>query len=138
MHEGLVFAGGETDFGFLQPSPSGKPVWHSLAQMISDTAASGITGPITSIVSDTNGVCFTDGKRLYRLTAATDSLTVINMEEDSDISSVTALVPFDNRVFIADNNKGLFVSGEETIERVPGGEKAAGNRFVRMTSLRQG
>lgn len=129
---GIVFGGGETDFGFLRLSPSGKPAWHSLAEMISDTAAAGIPGPITSIVSDTNGVCFTDGKRLYRLAAGSDSLSVINMEEHSGISSVTALVSFDNRVFIADNSKGLFVSGDGKIERIPGGEKAAGNRFVRM------
>lgn len=129
---GIVFAGGDTGFGYLRPSKSGKLVWYSLAEMISDTAANGTPGPITSAVSDTNGVCFTDGKRIYRLTAGTDSLTVINMEKDSEISSVTALASFDNRVFIADNSKGLFVIRDGTVERIPGGEKAAGKRFVRM------
>jgi len=129
---GIVFAGGETDFGFLRPGPAGKLAWRSLKEMISDTSATGSPGTVTSIATDTNSVFFTDGKRLCKLTAGTDSVTVTDMEERFGIRSATVLASFDNRIFIADNSTGLFVMGNGTVERVAGGEKAAGNRFVRM------
>ncbi|MHC1731579.1 MAG: SpoIIE family protein phosphatase [Bacteroidales bacterium] len=129
---GVVYAGGENDFGFLQPGPSGKLTWLSLTERIIDTTADGRPGSVTSIVTDTNAVCFSDSKKLYILSTGTDSLSVINMEEASGIISATALASFDDRIFIADNIKGLFVLGNGGIERIAGGEKAAGNRFVRM------
>jgi ligand-binding sensor domain-containing protein len=129
---GIVYAGGETGFGFLQPGPSGKLAWHSLTEMIVDTTTAGSPGPVTSIVTDSNSVCFTDGKRLYIHARGTDSLSVVNMEKDPGISSAKALVSFDNRIFIADNRRGLFVMADGVIERIAGGEKAAGNRFVKM------
>jgi len=129
---GVVFAGGETDFGFLRPDPPGRLAWYSLAELIIDTASAGVRNPITSVVADSNAVFFTDGKRLYRIASAADSVSVTDLERDFGISSVSAMVFFDNRIFIADNRKGLFVSEGVTIERIPGGEKAAGSRFVRM------
>lgn len=129
---GIVFAGGETDFGFLQPGPSGRLAWRSLKEMISDTSAAGSPGSVTSIASDTNTVCFTDGKRLYRFAAGTDSVTVTDMEEGFGIRSATVLASFNNIIFIADNSMGLFVMENGAVERIAGGEKAAGNRFVGM------
>jgi ligand-binding sensor domain-containing protein len=129
---GIVFAGGETDFGFIQPDPAGRLAWHSLKEMINDTSAAVNVGTVTSIATDTNAVCFTDGKRLYILASGTDSVTVTDMEKESGIRSATVLASFNNRVFIADNSLGLFVIVNGAIERIAGGEMAAGNRFVGM------
>jgi serine phosphatase RsbU (regulator of sigma subunit) len=129
---GIVYAGGENDFGCLRPDPSGRLSWHSLAGMISDTSGAMTAGPVGSVVSDSNSVCFTDGKRLYSFAAGTDSVTVTDMEAGFGIRSANVLVSFDNSIFIADNNNGLYVSNDGAVERITGGEQAAGSRFVRM------
>ena len=129
---GTVYAGGENDFGCLLPDPSGRLTWHSLSGMINDTSGAMNAGPITSVATDSNAVWFTDGRRLYRYAPGTDSVAVTDMESGFGIRSATAMLSFDNRIFIADNNNGLYVRNDGIIEKLSGGEQAAGSRFVRM------
>ena len=129
---GVVFAGGENDFGFLQPDLSGRLTWHSLSGMISDSTATTGIGSIKSIAADSNAVFLTDGKMLFSLETGSDSVIVTDMEISYGISTVSSLIAFDNRIIIADRNEGLFVYSDGTISRIPEGEKFRNTRIVRM------
>ncbi len=129
---GVVFAGGENDFGFLQPDLSGRLTWCSLKGMISDSVAAAGTGSIMSIAADSNVVCLTDGKKIYTLVTGSDSVQVIDMESGYGISAVSSLVAFDKRIIIADNREGLFAYSEGKISRIPEREKTKNTRFVKI------
>lgn len=129
---GLVFTGGENDFGFIQPDLTGRLKWHSLSGMINDSAAITGIGSITSIAVDSNIVCMTDSKKLYTLERGSDSVRVTDMEISSGISSVSSLAAFDKRIIIADRKEGLFVYSDGSISRIPGGEKTRNTRFVKI------
>jgi len=129
---GLVYAGGEDDFGFLQPDLSGRLTWQPLTEMISDSAAAADIGSIKSIAADSNSVFLTDGKMLFSLATGSDSVMVTNLEISSGISAVSNLVAFDKRIIIADNKEGLFDYSEGRISRIPAGEKIRNTRIVRM------
>ena len=129
---GIVFAGSENDLGFLQPDKSGRIAYCSLSEQKSDSSAVTEIMTISSIAVDSNGVSFTDGKRLYRLATGTDSVTVTDLENGYGISSARKLVVADGRLFIADDREGLFEYRDGRVVRIPGGEKTGNTLFVKL------
>jgi len=131
-HRGVVFAGGDTDFGFLQPDPAGRLKYSSLAGRIADSTYRSEIGPILSIASDSNTVFFSDGRRLYLLDIGTDSVSVTDMEREFGLKNVSRMLILNDRTVLADNREGLFEYREDKISRLPGGEKI---RMVRFAGL---
>jgi len=127
---GIVYAGGRNGFGFLQPDNAGRLTYISLAGLT--RSGEGNYSPITSGAADSNHVCFSDGRRLFVSGHKSDSVTVTDLENELGIRNVSALLAFDNRIIIADNQEGLFACSADRTERIPGGEKAAPARFVRL------
>lgn len=127
---GIVYAGGSQGFGFLQPDNAGRMVSVSLTGLI--RSGEEIYRPITSSAADSNHVYFTDGRRLFVKGLKADSVTVTNLDKELGIRDISALLAFDNRIIIADNQKGLFACSAGRTVRIPGGEKVAPARFVRL------
>ncbi len=131
-HRGVVFAGGVTDFGFLQPDPAGRLTYNSLANRIADSAYRSQVSPILSIATDSNTVFFSDGRRLYLLDIGTDSVSVTDMERDYGLKNVSRMLVLNTRTVLADDSEGLFEYSEGRISRLPGGENI---RMVRFAGL---
>ncbi len=131
---GIVYAGGENDFGFLQPAETGRTGYISLVRMFAgrDTANNLAVGAITSAAADSNSVYFSDGMRIFTISAGADSITVKDLASDYGISNVSALLSFDNSLIIADNVRGLFSFKNDELTRIPGGEKTAPSQIVRL------
>ncbi|NLE34866.1 MAG: SpoIIE family protein phosphatase [Bacteroidales bacterium] len=129
---GIVFAGSDKDLGLLQPDESGRIIYCSLSERISNSSAVAEIMTISSIAVDSNGVSFTDGKRLYRLAMGADSVSVIDLQNEYGLGSANKLVVTGNRLFIADDREGLFEYMDGRVVRIPGGEKAGNTLFVKL------
>lgn len=127
---GIVYAGGSRGFGFLQPDNTGRMVYVSLAGLTG--SGEEIYSPITSSTADSNYVYFSDGRRLFVKDPKKDSVSVIDLKRELGIKDVSALLAFDNRLIIADNQKGLFARSADRTGRIPGGEKVAPAGFIRL------
>ncbi len=131
-HRGVVFAGGDTDFGFLQPDQAGRLSYNSLADRIADSTYRNEIGPILSIASDSNTVFFSDGRRIYLLDIGTDSVSVTDMEREYGLKNLSRMLTLNGRTVLADDREGLFEYRRGKISRLPGGEKI---RMVRFAGL---
>ncbi|MFN2313350.1 MAG: SpoIIE family protein phosphatase [Bacteroidales bacterium] len=131
-HRGVVFVGGDTDFGFLQPDPAGRITYNSLAGRISDSTIRSEISPILSIAYDSNSVYFSDGRRLYLLDIGIDSVSVTDMEREYGLKNVSSILTLNTRTVLADDREGLFEYRGGKISRLPGGEKI---RMVRFAGL---
>ncbi len=129
-YRGLVFAGGDNDFGFLQPDINGKLSYCSLAGRITDSTARNEIGPIMSIVADSNRVFFSDGRRLYLMDIDDGSVSVTDMEQEFGLRNVSRMLILNAMVILADDMKGLFEYREGKISQLPGGEKIMKVRFA--------
>lgn len=129
-YTGVVYAGGETDFGLLQPDLTGKLKYNSLAGRIWDSTAKSEVGPVLSIDSDSNNVFFSDGKKLYILDIESDSMSVIDLYRDYGLKSVGRILTLNRKTILADDREGLFEYSDGKVTPVPGGEKIRMVRFV--------
>ena len=77
-YRGIVYAGGETDFGFIQPDDRGVPLFRSLADRITDPVVRSQIKMISSIGADSSTVYFTDRKKLFLYNLDKDSLTFLD------------------------------------------------------------
>lgn len=129
---GIVFAGGENDFGFLEPDLNGRLTWRSLKGMITDSAGADQLGGIVSIAADSSGVFFTDGQRLCMLATGSDSVTIADLEAEVGLRAVSLLYAFDKKIIIADNAEGLFAFSKGTVTSITGGDRTGNSRFVKI------
>lgn len=131
---GIVYAGGRNDFGFLQPDEAGRMTFISLKGLFgnNDTVTQEAPGAITAAAADSNAVYFSDGRRLYRIGAEGDSVSVTDLEGEYGISNVSALISFDKTLIIADNLNGLFSFHRGEVKMIQGGERTAPAQFVRL------
>jgi serine phosphatase RsbU (regulator of sigma subunit)/ligand-binding sensor domain-containing protein len=131
-YRGIVYAGGETDFGFLQPDNNGELLYKSLADRMKDSLARREVQMIYSIASDSNTVYFTDRRKLYLYDIKNDSLTMVDMARDLNLKNAGRLLARDGKLIIADNKEGLFWYNEGRIEQMKGGNEI---KMVRFMSL---
>ncbi|MFZ2286419.1 MAG: SpoIIE family protein phosphatase [Bacteroidales bacterium] len=127
---GVVFAGGETDFGFLQPDQTGRLAYFSLAGRVADSTEEREIGPVLSIVADSNRVLFSDGRRLYLLYTDRDSVSVTDMEREYGLNNVSRMLNLSTMIVLADDREGLFEYRDGKITRLPGGEKIMRVKFT--------
>jgi hypothetical protein len=78
-YRGIVYVGGETDFGFLQPDDKGELLYRSLADRLTDSLVRSKMQMITSIAADSNTVFFTDRRSLFLYDLNKDSLSVFDI-----------------------------------------------------------
>lgn len=128
-HRGTVFAGGDIDFGFLQPDLTGRLTYNSLADRIADSTARKEIRPILSITADSNRVFFSDGRKLYLFDIADDSVSVTDLEGEYGLKAVSRMLALGTRTILADDKEGLFEVREGRISRLPGGEKIMNSKF---------
>jgi hypothetical protein len=131
-YRGIVFAGGETDFGFLQPDVNGTLYYKSLADRLKDSITRREVQMIYSIASDSNTVYFTDRRKLYMYDIKTDSLTLIDMARDLNLKNAGRLLVREGKLIIADNKEGLFQYNDGQIEQIQGGDAIKMVRFMAL------
>ena len=131
-HRGMVYAGGETDFGLLVPDPAGRLTYNSLAGRIGDSTAKSEVGSILSIDADSNTVFFSDGRKLYLLDVESDSVSVVYLEREYGLSSVGRILALDKKTVLADDREGLFEYRDGRVIPLPGGEQIRKVRFVAL------
>ncbi len=131
---GIVYAGGRNDFGLLQPDDAGRLTYRSMSSLISGRNGSSVSEAvdITSATADSSTVFFSDGRNLYSIGAGDDSVKVTDLENIYGTGNISALLPFDNRIVIADDEDGLFALNNGEVERLPGGEITAPASFVKL------
>ena len=131
-YRGIVYAGGETDFGFLQPDESGDLLYTSLADRLQDTLARKDIQAISSIASDSNAVFFTDRRNLFIYDLNRDSLTVIDMYKDFKLENAGRILVKDGKVIIADDRAGLYEYNERKLTLIPGSNKLGTKRIIAL------
>jgi ligand-binding sensor domain-containing protein len=133
-YRGVVYAGGETDFGLLQPDLTGRMKYSSLADRIADSTAKSEVGPILAIDADSSNVYLTDGRKLYIVDIESDSVSVIELERDYGLNSVSRILTSYEMTILADDRQGLFEYRDGKITPLPGGEKIRMVRFAALLS----
>jgi len=131
-HRGVVFAGGDSDFGLLEPDNSGRLRFSSLTGLIRDSTARSKVGPVLSVTADSNKVFFIDGRRLYLYDIEGDSVSVTDMEKKHGLKNAGTMLSIDSKTFIADDREGLFWYKDGKLTPLPGGEKI---RMVNFAGL---
>lgn len=127
---GIVYVGGTSDFGLLQPNNKGILKFVSLADRLEDTLILRNLKTTVSIASDTNNVYYTDRSRIYIYDVADDELSVVNAETDCNLTEISIIAVNDNHVIVADNRKGLFELKGGKLSQMPGGSRISNTAFV--------
>ncbi len=131
-YRGIVYVGGETDFGFLQPDDSGELLFRSLADRLADSLVRNEMQMISSIAADSSTVFFTDRRNLFLYDLNSDSLSVIDMNGNYNLKDAGRILVKDGRVIIADDRKGLYEYREGTLTLIPGSSKLGIKRFMAL------
>jgi serine phosphatase RsbU (regulator of sigma subunit) len=131
-YRGIVYAGGETDFGFIQPDDRGAPLFRSLADRIIDPEVRREIKMISSIGTDSSTVFFTDRKKLFLYDLDKDSLTFLDMGKEFNLKDAGTILVMEGRVIIADDRKGLFEYKEGKLTWIPGGNKLGMRRVAAL------
>ncbi len=131
-YRGIVYAGGETDFGFIQPDDRGVPLFRSLADRITDPGVRKEIKMISSIGTDSSTVYFTDRKKLFLYDLDKDSLTFIDMSNEFNLQDAGSILVMEGRVIIADDREGLYEYTGGKLIQIPGGNKARMRRVVAL------
>jgi hypothetical protein len=131
-YRGIVYAGGETDFGFIQPDDKGAPLFRSLADRITDPVVRSQIKMISSIGTDSSTVYFTDRRKLFLYDLEQDSLTFIDMGNEFNLNDAGTILVMEGRIIIADDRKGLFEYKEGKLTWIPGGNKLGMRRVAAL------
>ena len=131
-HRGIVYVGGETDFGFIQPDDEGRPLYRSLADRLTDPQVRQEIKMISSIGTDSNTVFFTDRKKLFLYDLNKDSLTFIDMGNDANLKNAGTVLIMEGRVIIADDREGMYEYSEGKLTQIPGGSKLRMRRVIAL------
>jgi serine phosphatase RsbU (regulator of sigma subunit) len=131
-YRGIVYAGGETDFGFIQPDDRGAPLFRSLADRITDPVVRREIKMISSIGTDSSTVYFTDRRKLFLYDLDKDSLTYNDMGKEFNLKDAGTILVMEGRVIIADDRKGLFEYKEGKLTWIPGGNKLGMRRVTAL------
>ena len=131
-YRGIVYVGGETDFGFIQPDDRGVPLYRSLAGRLTDPEVRREIKMISSIGADSSTVFFTDRKKLFLYDLYKDSLTFIDTEKEFNLKDAGTILVTEGRVIIADDREGLYEYAEGKLVQIPGGNKVRYRRVVAL------
>jgi serine phosphatase RsbU (regulator of sigma subunit) len=135
-NDGVIYAGGAEEFGFVQPEGNGtmkyvsissrfdKPVFDSTVNKQNDqnNPQQNIPiGQIFTIISKSSRIYFQSFESLFIYDPASDSVKYINLREFG-LVQVINMVEINDRIILADNLLGLFELKDNKAVRLPGGE----------------
>ncbi|MGD0581439.1 MAG: SpoIIE family protein phosphatase [Bacteroidales bacterium] len=135
-NDGVIYAGGAEEFGFVQPEGNGslkyvsissrfdKPAPDSTLNMKKDQNKSkqNITiGQIFSIITKGSLIYFQSQESLFIYDPAKDSVKYVNLR-NFGLMQVIRMVNVNNRIVLSDNISGLYELKEDKPVRLPGGE----------------
>jgi serine phosphatase RsbU (regulator of sigma subunit) len=133
---GTIYAGGKYEFGFLETDSYGKMGYISLSKRfeaetsgtgaLNDTSSAGIKpkiniGEILSLVVKDSSVLFVSKESLFNYDIFNDSLTYVSLG-NLGLKNVLKAFLVDGKVFIGDNDKGLYEYNNGKVDLLPGGE----------------
>jgi len=136
---GIIYVGGEDEFGYIEPDSSGNRVYVSLNERIpgaknitgkamGDSAMAGdaamsdfAIGNIYSLIVKGSRIYYLSSRSLIIYDRAEDSLSYINMKQLGFRQSIR-IFSINDKIILTDNNDGLFELKDEKIYRLPGGE----------------
>jgi serine phosphatase RsbU (regulator of sigma subunit) len=135
--QGVIYAGGKYEFGYLEPDIYGKMVYVSLSQRFDESAAKSKTdsasfktdairqkvkiGEILSLVVKDSNVYFVSDQELFDYDIINDSLTYVNLGS-LNLKNVLKVFPVGKKVIIGDNTSGLNEYKDGKVEMLPGGD----------------
>lgn len=132
-YRGVVFVGGETDFGYLEPDISGEIRYVSLSLRLTDSLSTSELRMIYSITADSSTVYFTDRRKIYQYNFLKDNISVIDLNRQYNLRNSGRLLNKGGRIILADNREGLFELSEGKIIPLPGGDMLKMVLFMSMT-----
>jgi serine phosphatase RsbU (regulator of sigma subunit) len=143
--DGVIYAGGAYEFGFVQPEKDGTLKYVSISSRFDKPAADTISagnknpdqskgkvslGQIYSIALRGSLIYFVSFESLFIYDPATDNVEYVNLR-NYGLKQVINLVNINNRLIMADNIQGLFEIKDNKPVRIPGGE-FFGMKMVRV------
>ncbi|MCJ7821376.1 MAG: hypothetical protein MUP53_09240, partial [Bacteroidales bacterium] len=131
-YRGVVYVGGTNDFGFLQPDIKGDLKYESFADRITDSLTRSDIRAVMSIATDSSKVYFADRSKLWIYDFLSDTLSLVNLNQELNLRSIVNVIVRDNRVLIADSRRGLFEYKEGRITPLPQGDMIRGVRFIAL------
>ncbi len=141
-NNGIIYVGGQNEFGFIEPDKSGKRIYFSLTSKISsarDITSSfiesmGLTatapasskaqmtiGDLESIIVKDSIVYFLGPGMLILLNTNNDSLSYVNLRRIGYRQFVRIFL-INNRIILANNIQGLFELKKNKLVMLPGGD----------------
>ncbi len=147
-NQGIIYAGGKFEFGYLEPDNYGKMTYVSLSQRIDDlnnkklkdtvsikkdSILSGIIdiGEILSLVVKDSNVYFVSNESLFDYNIAKDSISFVNLRKFG-LTNVLRAFPVNDKIILGDNSAGLFEISDQEIKKLPQGDFF---RYMRCMSI---
>ena len=115
---GIIFVGAAYEFGYIQPDEKGVPEYISLADRIDSTREIHI---IWSVEVADGKAMFLNQNRIYVYNIDNDSLTRFDLNKYG-IANALRLVNINGKLFISDNEKGIFEFKDGNLTQTPNGE----------------
>jgi serine phosphatase RsbU (regulator of sigma subunit) len=135
--QGVIYAGGKYEFGYLEPDNYGKMIYVSLSKRFEESethaandTTSGITelpvqkikiGEILSLIVKESNVYFVSDQALFDYDIIKDTLKYVNLQS-LNLKNVLKAFLVGERVILGDNTSGLYEYKNGKVEMLPGGD----------------
>lgn len=116
---GVIYAGGPYEFGYIEPGDNGSMEYVSLSDRL-DSVSLGNLGDVYDIQYFDKNVYFASKRTIYRYNFDSDLLDTLLTS--NRYFTMQRLYTVNNNLFIADNREGLTVMQGDSIDLLPGGE----------------
>ena len=135
--QGVIYAGGKYEFGYLEPNIYGKMSYVSLSQRFDNSSENSLNksdsgkidaagqkikiGEILSLVVRDSNVYFVSDQQLFDYDILKDSLTYVSLG-NLNLKNVLKVFLVGKKVIIGDNTSGLYEYKNGKVEMLPGGD----------------
>ena len=116
--KGIVYVGGAYEFGYIHPDEKGAPEYVSLTDRVDSVPD---IQDIWSIAQIDDNVIFQGTRILFVYNTLTDSLKEIKLKQFG-VFAALRLVKINDKLILADNNRGLLELKNETLVPLKGGD----------------
>lgn len=116
---GVIYASGPYEFGYIQPGDLGNMEYVSISDRL-DSVILGSMGDVYDIQYFENNLYFISKKTVYRYNYQNDFLDTLLTSDR--YFTMQRIYEVNNNLFIADNREGLTVIQGDSISLLPGGE----------------
>jgi len=116
---GVIYASGPYEFGYIEPGDNGNLEYVSLSARL-DSASKATLGDVYDIQYFEGNIYFVSKKTIYRYNHQTDLLDTLNT--DAKYYIMTRAYSVNDHLIIADNREGLIAMSGDSIRALPGGD----------------